>query len=76
MSLRRILTVVTVTGGLCLLSACTVVNELGAEGLPTQYPLMPGDAVLWPQLDDAQRARALSFLASGSTIQSSILGDY
>ncbi|OYX43854.1 MAG: hypothetical protein B7Z02_07820 [Rhodobacterales bacterium 32-67-9] len=40
--------------------------------LPTQYPLMPGDADLWPTLTLAEQQRALLYLKDGSTIRSSL----
>lgn len=47
----------------------------GKLPLPTQYPLLPGDAALWPTLTLAQQQRALEFLATGSTIVSSLKVD-
>ncbi|GHE01692.1 hypothetical protein U879_16355 [Defluviimonas sp. 20V17] len=46
----------------------------GKLPLPTAYPLMPGDAALWPTLTLAQQRRALVFLRDGSTIRSSLEG--
>lgn len=42
---------------------------------PSQYPLMNGDSSLWPRMTMAQQRRAMLFLRTGSTIQSSLLGD-
>lgn len=50
-------------------------KNLGGLPLPTQYALMPGDAELWNTLTREQQERALRFLASGSTIRSSLRGD-
>lgn len=50
-------------------------GSTGALPLPSQYPLMPGDAALWPSLSTAQQERALAYLQSGSTIRSSLLPD-
>lgn len=81
MSLHRVLNALALTGSLILVSACADLgvgeyyDEVGREGLPSQYPLMPGDTALWVTLDEVQRSRALSFLATGSTIQSSLIGD-
>jgi len=47
----------------------------GKLALPTQYPLMQGDAALWSTLTLEQQKRAILFLQSGSSIQSSLLGD-
>lgn len=44
----------------------------GKLPLPTQYPLMPGDAALWPTLTRQQQERAIFFLQHGSTIRSSL----
>ena len=52
-----------------------VMVERGTLPLPRQYPLMSGDTALWPSLSMAQQRRAMLFLQSGSTIQSSLLGD-
>lgn len=40
--------------------------------LPSQYPLLPGDAELWPTLTLAEQQRALLYLKDGSTIRSSL----
>lgn len=47
---------------------------LGA-GLPTAYPLQPGDEQLWSGMTAPQRERALLFLQDGSTIRSSLKPD-
>ena len=47
----------------------------GTLPYPGQYPLMSGDSALWPRLTMAQQRRAMLFLQSGSTIQSSLRGD-
>ena len=44
----------------------------GKLPLPSQYPLLPGDAELWASLTRAQQERALKFLADGSTIRGSL----
>lgn len=49
-------------------------NNTGLE-LPTQYALLPGDEALWKTMSLSQQTRAMSFLASGSTIASSLQGD-
>jgi len=54
------------------------VAQMTAPGilpLPTQYPLEPGDAALWPTLTLEQQQRAILFLQDGSTIKSSLKGD-
>jgi hypothetical protein len=47
----------------------------GQMPLPSGYPLLPGDAELWPSLTPAQQQRALQFLQDGSTIRSSLQAD-
>lgn len=49
-------------------------SSTGLE-LPTQYALLPGDEALWKSMSLSQQTRAISFLASGSTIASSLKGD-
>lgn len=44
----------------------------GKLPLPTQYPLLPGDAELWASLTLEQQERALKFLADGGTIRGSL----
>lgn len=44
----------------------------GKLPLPAHYPLMPGDAELWPALSREQQERALLFLQDGSTIRASL----
>jgi hypothetical protein len=44
----------------------------GKLALPTQYPLLPGDAELWNSLTRAQQERALTFLKQGGTIRDSL----
>ncbi|PPB82146.1 hypothetical protein LV82_00068 [Albidovulum inexpectatum] len=46
--------------------------EPGKLPLPTQYPLLPGDAELWATLTREQQERALQFLRDGSTIRASL----
>ncbi len=46
--------------------------RVGNLPLPVQYPLLRGDAELWPNLTLAQQQRALQFLGDGSTIRSSL----
>ena len=43
--------------------------------LPTEYPLLPGDASLWHSMTAEQQLRALEFLRDGSTIRSSLQPD-
>ena len=51
-------------------------RDLGiGAGLPTAYPLLPGDDALWSSMSAEQRQRALLFLADGSTIASSLKPD-
>jgi len=47
----------------------------GTLPYPSQYPLMSGDSALWPRMTMAQQRRAMLFLRTGSTIQSSLFGD-
>lgn len=47
----------------------------GKLPLPSHYPLMSGDEVLWPRLTMPQQRRAMQFLKTGSTILSSLQGD-
>ena len=56
------------------LAACTDASIIG-PGLPTAYPLLPGDAELWQGMNLEQRERALLFLQDGSTIASSLEPD-
>jgi hypothetical protein len=58
-----------------LLSACAE-RQVSQGPLPWDFPLMPGDAALWETLTVEQQQRALAFLSDGSTIRSSLLGDY
>lgn len=44
----------------------------GKLPLPTDYPLLPGDAELWPTLTRAEQERALLFLKDGSSIRASL----
>ena len=53
-------------------NATTTTTAPGEQALPTDYPLMPGDAELWAGLSAAQRQLALSYLQSGGTIRSSL----
>jgi hypothetical protein len=59
-----------------LLSACVDTPVVSQTTLPADYPLMPGDAALWDSLSLAEQRRALGFLSDGSTIRSSLAGDY
>lgn len=59
-----------------LLSACADMPEISQSALPAGYALMPGDAALWQSLTEAEQRRALAFLSDGSTIRSSLAGDY
>ncbi len=51
------------------------VMRKGKLAVPTGYNLSAADRALWPTLTLAQQKRALAFLKSGSTIQSSLLKD-
>ena len=53
-------------------NATTTTTAPGGQALPTDYPLMPGDAELWAGLSAAQRQLALSYLKFGGTIRSSM----
>lgn len=44
----------------------------GKLPLPTDYPLLPGDAELWATLTLEQQERALLFLEDGGTIRGSL----
>ena len=44
----------------------------GKLPLPTEYPLMPGDAELWASLTRAEQERALQFLKDGGSIRASL----
>ncbi|SLN46230.1 hypothetical protein PSA7680_02365 [Pseudoruegeria aquimaris] len=61
--------------GLALLGLAACGPSADTSGLPTQFPLLEGDQDLWPTMSDAERQRAILFLTSGSTIQSSLLAD-
>ncbi|WP_347311262.1 hypothetical protein [Defluviimonas sp. SAOS-178_SWC] len=52
--------------------AAAPVAARGNLPLPVQYPLLPGDAELWPTLTVAEQQRALLYLKDGSTIRSSL----
>lgn len=54
-----------------------VIYELedGRLEFPRGYARMPGDEDLWYSLSRGQQERALNFLASGSTIRSSLQPD-
>jgi hypothetical protein len=47
----------------------------GKLPLPSQFPLMSGDTVLWPRMSMVQQRRAMQFLQTGSTILSSLQRD-
>ena len=47
----------------------------GKLPLPAEYPLLEGDAELWPTLTLEQQERAIEFLETGSTIRSSLKPD-
>ncbi|MEM0977567.1 MAG: hypothetical protein AAGJ34_08540 [Pseudomonadota bacterium] len=49
--------------------------EPGKLPLPTEFPLQPGDAEIWPQLTRAEQERAIEFLRNGSTIRQSLKED-
>lgn len=58
-------------------SPAAATRQVASDGklpLPEGYPLMPGDAALWPSLTLAQQQRAMLFLRNGSTIRSSLEG--
>lgn len=59
-----------------LLNACGEKDLISQTALPSDYPLMPGDSVLWETLSDAEQRRALAYLSDGSTIRSSLSGGY
>lgn len=50
-------------------------GKSGSLPLPTGYPLMAGDAELWPTLTREQQERALLYLQDGSTIRASLRTD-
>ena len=52
-----------------------VMMDNGKLSLPEGYNLSVEDKALWPTLTLVQQKRALAFLKSGSTLQSSLLGD-
>lgn len=63
-------------GCLVLLSACAGSKvAISQTPLPWDFPLMPGDAALWETLTEAEQRRALTYLADGSTIRSSLSGE-
>ena len=47
----------------------------GRLSLPTEYPLLEGDEYLWETMTLEQQERAMLFLASGSSIRSSLEPD-
>lgn len=59
-----------------LLSACGDKDPISQTPLPWDYPLMPGDSVLWETLTEEEQRRALAYLSDGSTIRSSLNGGY
>lgn len=57
-------------------SATTSVSTSGAIPFPAKYVAeLPGDRELWASLTPEQQQRALAFLSTGSTIQSSLFED-
>lgn len=46
-----------------------------SSSVPSEYPLLPGDAALWQSMSPEQQLRALEFLRDGSTIRSSLQPD-
>ncbi|MCT8161260.1 hypothetical protein [Pseudoruegeria sp. SHC-113] len=72
MHVRRLSAVVI---GLSLMGLAACSTGTDTSGLPNQFPLLAGDEDLWPTMDDTERQRAVLFLTSGSTIQSSLLED-
>lgn len=60
--------------GALALSGCAA--PVGDEiPFPEGYALMPGDRARWAQMNEAERRRALAFMSTGSTIQSSQAGE-
>lgn len=50
-------------------------GQAGPLPLPTGYPLLAGDAELWPTLTREQQELALVYLQDGSTIRASLRTD-
>ncbi|CUH87813.1 hypothetical protein PH5382_01742 [Phaeobacter sp. CECT 5382] len=64
-------------GCLALLSACAGTKAVVSQTpLLWDYPLMPGVTALWERLAKAAQRRALTYLADGSTIRSSLNGEW
>ncbi|MBY6048282.1 hypothetical protein [Vannielia litorea] len=58
---------------LALLAGCAERGAISGEiPFPEGYALMPGDRERWAAMSDDQRRRALAFISTGSTIQSSL----
>ncbi|MBT0958105.1 hypothetical protein IV417_11970 [Alphaproteobacteria bacterium KMM 3653] len=75
MKQRHILGLAAVT--LLTLGACADPNAAqGKIPFPSGYVAeLPGDRALWETMSVEQQQRALAFLSTGSTIQSSLYGD-
>jgi len=58
-----------------LVSACGGTGARGEIPFPAGYAVMPGDRELWASMSDAERRRALAFLSTGATLQSSTQPD-
>ncbi|MCO6383235.1 MAG: hypothetical protein JXQ91_15190 [Vannielia sp.] len=70
----RISAIVLTGATLALLSGCGERGGLsGGIPFPESYALMPGDRERWAAMNDAQRRRALAFISTGATIQSSMV---
>ncbi|SIN78783.1 hypothetical protein [Vannielia litorea] len=62
---------IVITGA--VLAGCTERGGLRGEiPFPEGYALMPGDRERWAAMNDAERRRALAFISTGATIQSSM----
>lgn len=69
---------IAMTGALlALLASCGYVDGPVGGGIPFPegYALMPGDRERWANMNDTQRRRALAFISTGSTIQSSMVNE-
>ncbi len=62
---------------LALLAGCAETRDLVGGGIPFPegYALMPGDRERWAEMNDDQRRRALAYISTGSTIQSSMVAE-
>ena len=62
--------------------ALSLLASCGADGtagggipFPEGYALMPGDRARWEEMNEAERRRALAYISTGSTIQSSLIAE-